>query len=991
MSHLSRFLFELLNSKFKLVQLSENIFISSLPKPKSRFYLLIAILIWSLKISFSHAQNPNYFAYNDEHGLPSNEVYSFIQDDEGIIWIAGDAGLYRFNGNEFLNFKTVEQKSRSLTGLTKSINKKLFCYNFIGQVFMTNKDSLVYLKREFQTINNISSDKFGSLIVSHSRGISIFNENENKWIDLPGFYENAFEPKFKLTAKCTSNSQAKKVAFLNSNGIHVYNNGNIKSVYSELCKDISPGKFMIEPFNNEYLIFSINQPQFFRFDGNKIKTLNKSNLISALEGRKITKIKQLYDGNLWICTYNGILKVNLEKDKVQVYFPDLSFSDCFIDLEGNYWFSTLQSGILYINNFNQSFWNKENPLIKNERITKVINAQNNIYFANSIGEIGQLNQQTNELKLFSTNFKADVQNLDFDPKSKTVRLFINNLIFNLKDSKLSRDKLEIPAVKTSMRVGEDVFYGTSSGLYLLRNNELKILRPGWSREIKYQEVNRKLLVAFNDGLCLFIKDENGKWHLKRNYLPQKQILSIAISSDGNEIFALAFNGVVYVINFSQNKAFELVQINKNVQTKKIVCSNEILYVATTKGVWTYNLKNKIVRVLNKYDGLVSKNVYDLTIDGKNLWLATGKGLQRIEIGDNKKVALAKINVTKVEIAGKRQSNLKKLSLNNGQLLKIYPDVMAFSSNGDYKLAYRLKNNVWNKYPASIGEITIPNIPSGNFEIEIAAFDYLGRKSKNSVFLKGYVYPPVWERTWFYFLIAVVFVFVVFAISRYIIYNIQKKALIETELSDLKLTAIKAQMNPHFIFNALNSIQDLVLKGDVDNSYSSIITFSKLVRKTLDYSGKSHVEFEQEIELIKLYLALEKLRFKSSLNIILNIPSIENILIPPMLIQPFIENSLLHGLLHKEGERILKISFQHNENELICVVEDNGIGRKQSQVIADRRGGKHISFSGKAIEKRFEILNQTSTGKVGFFYEDLIENGTETGTRVTISIPFIRKF
>jgi LytS/YehU family sensor histidine kinase len=194
------------------------------------------------------------------------------------------------------------------------------------------------------------------------------------------------------------------------------------------------------------------------------------------------------------------------------------------------------------------------------------------------------------------------------------------------------------------------------------------------------------------------------------------------------------------------------------------------------------------------------------------------------------------------------------------------------------------------------------------------------------------------------------------------------------------------MNPHFIFNSLNSIQDLVLKGDMDNSYSSITRFSNLVRRTLNQSDKDFIEFEEEIKTIELYLGFEKLRFKHELEFSLNTNQISEILIPPMLIQPFIENALLHGLLHKEGQKTLRIDFFMKDETLYCVIEDNGIGRENAKKIQERQRSGHESFATKAITKRFDILKHFFKEELGVSYED-----SETGTKVTLKIPHRKRF
>lgn len=947
-----------------------------------KFFIRISLLFIS-EISLS--QYPHYESINDEKGLPANEVYSLLQDEKGFIWIGCDAGLFRYNGQRFQHYKSNLQKSRSITGLTKSSTNNIYGYNFIGQVFVRRGDSLHFLGKEFKTITNLATDNQGRLIVSHVRGISIYNESLNKWNDLIGFFESSSVVSGTKTAKISSKPFNNSLLFLNPQGFHILKNGGISSVKSSIGSKTSPGSYLIESYNNGFLIFSINQGEYYFLKENSEIQNISTKLVNILSGRKLTRIRHLSDGNLWICTYNGIVKYNSQLDEVKVYYPNMSFSDCLIDSEGNFWFSTLQSGVVFIKDLNQTIWNKDFSKFPNDRITKLVGKGQDIYFSTSTGEIGHLNSSFNSIKLFKTEFIADVQSLDFDQLENSVKFCLNNQIFSIKNDVLSKQKFDFPATKTFCRVDDDLFFGTSSRLSVLKNNSTITLLNTWIRQLKFDKKQGFLFVSSNDGLRILKKNGKKKWEIRSYYLRGKQILSFDFNSKKGILFALAFDGSIYKLDYLNNKIRLLNKVSENAQVKKLVF-DKLIYIATNKGVFVLNESENKFQVINKIQGLATDNIQDIYLSGNDLWLATQKGLQRIKLNKLRGLPLSKIYLSNITINKKWIHKPSEIYLEYGDVLSFEPEVISFSSDRTYQIAYRLNNKEWNYFPPNIGKVSIPNIPAGVFQIEVASFDHLGRKSLNSEILKGSVYPPVWGRTWFYALIAIVFVLVVFGISRYIIGNIRKKAMIDTELSNLKLTAIKAQMNPHFIFNALNSIQDLILKGEVENSYTSIITFSNLVRKTLVYSGKDYVELDQEIELIKLYLELEKLRFKNKLFIQLEEPDFENIFIPPMLIQPFIENALLHGLLHKKGDRILKISF-FLQNELICIVEDNGIGRRQSRLISERRGSKHESFSGIALKKRFEILNGSSGRKFGFVHEDLTSEEVDCGTRVIITIPF----
>jgi two-component system LytT family sensor kinase len=255
------------------------------------------------------------------------------------------------------------------------------------------------------------------------------------------------------------------------------------------------------------------------------------------------------------------------------------------------------------------------------------------------------------------------------------------------------------------------------------------------------------------------------------------------------------------------------------------------------------------------------------------------------------------------------------------------------------------------------------------------------------------------------LIAIAFAFVLFGLSLFIfnklkIIRSQKLELDEAylkleestknELAVSNLKALKSQMNPHFIFNLLNSIQALVLKGDIDASYNYMTKFATLVRQTLHFSDADLVELEEEIDLLRIYLDLEKLRFSKDFEYEIIDNDIEGIEIPPLLIQPFIENALVHGLLHKEGKKILKLEFEITD-KLICTVTDNGIGRSKSKAIKERQNTNHKSFSTQAIEKRFKILSETYKGQFGFKYEDVFDGEELVATQIKLHIPFKRVF
>ncbi|MDZ7896896.1 MAG: histidine kinase [Arcicella sp.] len=221
---------------------------------------------------------------------------------------------------------------------------------------------------------------------------------------------------------------------------------------------------------------------------------------------------------------------------------------------------------------------------------------------------------------------------------------------------------------------------------------------------------------------------------------------------------------------------------------------------------------------------------------------------------------------------------------------------------------------------------------------------------------------------------------------------ERRIEIEQKATESELKALKSQMNPHFMFNALNSIQEQFMYGDKTVANEQMGNFTYLTRQILTVSGKKKINLSTEVEILTKYLDLEKMRFAEGFEYAINLSSTideDYHQIPPMLIQPFVENSIKHGLLHKQGEKKLKIYFDLDEAEenLLCTVEDNGVGREKSTEIKSKRVQQHESFSTSATEERLRLLGNGLNNKDLVVYEDLRNGqGEGIGTRVRIKIP-----
>jgi tetratricopeptide (TPR) repeat protein len=221
---------------------------------------------------------------------------------------------------------------------------------------------------------------------------------------------------------------------------------------------------------------------------------------------------------------------------------------------------------------------------------------------------------------------------------------------------------------------------------------------------------------------------------------------------------------------------------------------------------------------------------------------------------------------------------------------------------------------------------------------------------------------------------------------------------QQQLSELEMQALRSQMNPHFVFNCLSSINRFILKNKTEEASDYLTKFSRLIRMVLNNSKQSYISLEDELETLGLYLEMEKLRFKNSFDYTFtfgNSVDLDNIFIPPLLLQPFAENAIWHGLMHlpagqagKQEKGFLNFDFSVEDRFLSCIITDNGVGREQAELLKSKSAEKRKSMGLKITTERLSLLNNNSSEQTFFTIEDLTdENRNATGTRVYLKIYF----
>ncbi len=228
------------------------------------------------------------------------------------------------------------------------------------------------------------------------------------------------------------------------------------------------------------------------------------------------------------------------------------------------------------------------------------------------------------------------------------------------------------------------------------------------------------------------------------------------------------------------------------------------------------------------------------------------------------------------------------------------------------------------------------------------------------------------------------VVILLGIGGYLMYKNMQRKRVANQL--LALKSLRAQMNPHFIFNALNSVNHYISQKDERAANKYLSDFSRLMRAVLEHSQEDFITLDKELEIIKLYLSLEHNRFSEKFDYQLNIG--ENLdgdalKVPPMLVQPYVENAIWHGLRYRESKGLLTVNYQQKEGELQITIADNGIGRSRSQSLKTQNQKKNTSTGMNNIEDRVRIINNMYSTAISVNVEDLKDDG---GTRIKIKIP-----
>jgi sensor histidine kinase YesM/streptogramin lyase len=966
----------------------------------NKFLFLFLCFLFSFGSIQAQEQVIKNFTVKD--GLPSATVYCVLQDKKGYIWFGTENGACRFDGVNFVNYTTKDgltdnsilyMNQDQLGRIWLHGFKGLPCFYLDGKIHNAHNDHFLASLPKWGFVLHAKQIENGPLYFSTDVGIIKITKNGYQKYIIPLNHSNQYKAKVdsNIWIIVPNNKKYSRKFFEEKDGIFYFSDKHFidsSKLYPNLVKTIIPNKYQ-EPIFQEKIGADFWMASYY--DGLlKISDIHSKTpkLTEYFKGIQIGMVLKDAEGNLWFTSpEKGVMVIMATQANMQ-YYPNIPYLNSENILrtckqKNSLWAGLTKNRLVYIDSFNSQ--QIDIPHFNDQKKSAVydiiIDSNQNVIVATSL-ELYQLTPKSrvkpqwefipidNKRGAMSTNNKA----LCIDGKNRLIVCeALQYTIFNYQ-KKRNRYEYDTCVKLTGDRIftcltsstGE-VYIASRKGLFNLINNELLPLKIndtlGDEPIVKMAELSNKklILVTRNKGVLLCTK--------------QKIIQS-----------------------FGENDG-----LSSNI-CNKVWVHNNLIYIATANGVNVLKLvQNKLV-FLQKYntqDGLLSDEINDVSVINHTIFAATAIGLNSFQ-SKNKQIAAAPpVNFLAIKNNSKDVLFIKDPMIKQEQSsMEISFRAITFQAPNNTEYAYRLigLNPIWKR--SFNNRIEYPNLPEGNFIFEVKA------KNTNSVWstpirFSFQVYAPFYQHIAFilfgYSLLLAFLFWLIYSYLKHQKSELRKKQEIQSRLETLEFQALNALMNPHFIFNALNSIQQFLNENNALEANKFLSKFASLIRLNMESVMKRNILVEDELERLKLYLRFEKLRLSDRLTFSIDISNeveIESLLIPPMALQPIVENAIWHGLVPNQTIHI-QIQITPIDSHFFQIeISDNGLGYENSKnKFQTQEGLGHQSRGLDFIKQRLSLwthLNNTSFA-LCIAQQPPQTHSTTPGTIVILKLPVIMSY
>lgn len=979
-------------------------------KLKCFHFFLYSFLLLSSKVS---GQQFNYVHYTKEHGLAGNMAYSIAQDRSGFIWIGTENGVSRFDGAEFTNFTTED-------GLTDNEVLEVFCDSkgrvwFIcftaplcfyenGKIHNPTNSPDIFNGVESNGVLDFCEDAKGN-IWFRSRHVLFFSNNR--------FHQIKFNLHYTKSLKPHPESIVVTPYGINKNGNYFTSDGSrivelvdtTKLIWLDSLFMITiPGLSNI----NVKSVVNASDNCFHSYTNNGIVTtkFNDRSKLEVLHAEvtpyNINRI--IYDkvsSKCWVLSHGeGTFTISTDHRRTSERFlPDKNLSMFVVDRNFNYWFSTLGDGIYFLNASGIKTIELEKNEFKNEIFSFCFSKNNELLVGYEYGNVEEyINHKrvaayrVSDMKLKSNVVKKMLQTSDGDLCFATE----NQIVQMTGKHQVKYVKL-IQAIKDAEILGGNkIGVINRSTCILIDNGHVDTIAHG-SRYTSVGGISDTLF--WFSSIDTLFKCVNGYVIPELIYDVEREGRIIDLCYPADEILWIS----------TYNQGLKAVFRNKIYRfgIKEGLLSNQCrtlyseapgkLWVVTDRGITklTYDVKDpskNYAMSLSRNDGLPSDMIRQVLKQNDTVYVATDKGIAFFRESQLKSTTEIPVFIEEWKVNDSRPLS-SQLSYHQNRVAFRFTSV-SFNSGKDVKYKYFLSglDNGW----SITGRRTIDyaSLQPGKYTFYVVAIDKNGNESQQPAKVSFTIEAPFWEKLWFRmaaFNVAGLSLFLFMRIRiKKIATKAQEKQEVSRQLAELKLEAVRAQMNPHFIFNCLNAIQHYNVSHNFDSAQQFLSDFAMLIRKTLHLSKQDFISLREELSFLESYIKLEKLRFEDQFTYSFLIdPNIDldQMKVPSLLLQPFVENSINHGLKYrKEPGGTIDISFTKSRDELIVKVSDNGIGIVRSMELKAARGVSHQSQGTNLTTNRIEVINKIYKTAMRLQISSSEAGAAHSGTIVTLIIP-----
>lgn len=970
------------------------------------------------------SQSYNFKNYSAEQGLPFVQVYTIFQDTKGNLWSGGYGGLSKFDGKTFTNYSPKNGLANHwVTSIAEDKEGNIWVGTITGISKLEGKDFVTFTKKHGLAgdhINSLTTDRNGNLWIATREGITIYNGKIfTSLTDKNGLNENNISLIYADKSGNIWMSSGKGVSKI------VFNQGTGQDQSFDNYKVVtgvydSPVTCITEDNKGNIWFGSGKGALKYQDSDNKLFTTDNGladNEIQAL-------VKDGHSGNIWVGTLRGLNRIN-ENEKVESFRVSEvqngnKISKLFMDAEENLWLGTQNGLYRFRDPAFATFSEKDGlrspfifPIFRDSRKYLWVGTLDAGFFKYDGKEFRNFTEKDG---LIGTQMNAGIEDREGNiwmGTNKGLSVYNGKTFQNIRGIK---DGLKSDSVTSILqdRKGR-IWLGGNDGGTIWNGKKFKTF------ELRSDAGNFDVWYLFEDsrgniwlgtylgGVFMY----NGKTFedfTKVLGLKSRSVFSITEDRKGNLYFG-SFDGVcvftpssgkVSLISEANGLSSDLVYV----MSFDSACTD--LYIGTNQGVNKFDTKEYwnngriIIKHYGQEEGLHSLETNSNGIwrdeDG-TLWFGTVNGLIHFDPYSTRFNHIeAKASITNIRIF------YNDTVLPGNAVLPYYLNNISFEYIGvcltnPEKVKYRFLLEGYDKTWSPETKETsarYSNLAPGNYVFKVMSCNNEGLWNREPASFTFSIYPPFWRTWWFRMGISTAAIALIVIFLRVRAESIRRKEAEklnrEIQLANNELKALRAQMDPHFIFNSLSSIQSFIMSKDEESALRYLNKFARLMRMILSNSEKPEVTVREEIDSLKLYLELEALRWDNKFDFTVEVdPGIEVDFhkIPSMLIQPYVENAILHGVVPLKGRKgKIEVNITQNDTYIICRISDNGIGRRRSAELRKEPGqGGHESMGMKITSDRLEVLNRIRHSELSVKISDPVDgDGNSTGTMVEIFIP-----